>query len=814
MIRQQQRSRLVGALVLLLLFGPSPSAAAAGAEDPSDEVLLRGLGLPTDGPGLLEFFRIRSTGTASSARLTALIEQLADDTPRARDQACAELLALGPLALPALRQAVKDPDMPRVAAAAERCLQALEHDSSHLTSAALRLLALRKPEGAGEAILQFLPLAEDESVLDEARSALGLVAFNRGKVDPALERYLEDKMPVRRGILLDVLCQQARDEPRALLRRLLQDQAPSVRVRAALALARGHDAEAIEILIDLMGQLPLAQGRQAEEFLGSLAGELGPRITLADDDISRKNCREAWQKWWKQPPAGQTAAALTEEVRKRTLSDPDRARMQNLVNDLGDDTFEVREKASSGLKALGPPVLPLLRAAARSTDPEVSQRSKGLLQEIDKGKTPPLDPAVPRLLAVRKAAGAAETLLKFLPFAEDESMSEGVQQALNALAARDGKPDPALLRALEDRTASRRAAAGEALCFNRDADTLPAVHKLLKDPEATVRLRVGLSLTQRRDRAAIPVLIALLDEVPEEEANSIEDYLRWLSTDRSPPELASAANAKKRREGWSAWWTGQGPRFEPPERPVALLPGRVLGYTLLVQSQNGQVSEVDQAGKVRWTISNLLTPMDAQVLPGDRVLVSEYGGMRVTERNLKGEIVWQKALASSPLNAQRLADGRTFIALRNQLLEVDRNGREAQSIARPMNDVMSAWKTRAGQIVLITSQAQCVRLDRTGRELKSFRVQGVSNFGNELLANGHILVPLAWQNRVTEYDAEGKIVWEATTALQPISAARLPNGNTLVACQQWPPHIVELDRKGKQVAEIKTTMYTARVRRR
>jgi len=89
----------------------------------------------------------------------------------------------------------------------------------------------------------------------------------------------------------------------------------------------------------------------------------------------------------------------------------------------------------------------------------------------------------------------------------------------------------------------------------------------------------------------------------------------------------------------------------------------------------------------------------------------------------------------------------------------------------------------------------------------------VSNFGNELLPNGHVLIPLSWQNKVFEYDADGKVVWEAS-AVQPMAATRLPNGHTLVALQQWPPKLLELDREGKQVAETAATTYVNRVRRR
>jgi HEAT repeat protein len=601
-----------------------------------------------------------------------------------------------------------------------------------------------------------------------------------------------------------------------LLRRLLRDPTPSVRLRAGLALAAGHDPEAVPVLIDLLGELPLAQGRQAEDLLAGLAGTLGPKVNLADNEVSRRNCRDAWRKWWQEPPAELAPSGLLDEVRKRSLSEPERVKVQRLIDDLGDDGFGAREKASTELKALGQVVLPLLRVAAHSRDLEVRRRAQELLDGMGKDSTPPLSPAVPRLLALRRPGGAVEVLLNFLPFAEDELVREEVQHALNTLAAQEGKPDPLLMRALADRAGVRRAAAAEALCNCRSGgEHLAAVRKLLKDPEAGVRARAALALAGRGDREAVPVLIALVGELPADEAGPVEDYLTWLCGDRPPPALSAedARSAAKRQEAWAAWWEAHGARVELGERPARLEATRQLGFTLLVQPQQGQVVELDQQGKVRWQINGLGGPQDAQVLPGDRVLVAEFSLNKVTERNFKGEVLWQKAVAGQPLGVQRLPGGTTLIVTRNQLLEVDRSGRELFTWNRPFGDLMTARKLRDGQIVCVSNQATCFRLNRGGQEVKSFRMQGTSSYGNDVLPSGGVVVPLSWQNRVTEYDPEGKVVWDAQV-LQPVAAQRLPNGHTLVSSQQWPPRIIELDRAGKQVAETPATSYTVRVRRR
>jgi hypothetical protein len=437
---------------------------------------------------------------------------------------------------------------------------------------------------------------------------------------------------------------------------------------------------------------------------------------------------------------------------------------------------------------------------------------------MEKTAPVPLPLAVPRVLALRRPAGASEALLAYLPFADDERILGEVYEAIDAVAFRDGKPDPAVVKALDDKSPGRRAAAAEALARGPNDQDREAVRKLLKDPEPLVRLRAALGLARARDRSAVPVLIALTAEAAAGVASAAEEYLARLTRDQLPPAVVAAGDAEaarpKRRDAWAEWWKTRGDNVELVDQPVAVVPSqRYLGYTLLVQNQTATVCEVDTAGKTRWQITGLSGPQDAQVLPGDRVLITESASRRITERNLKGEILWQKDAGNFPISARRLSDGHTFIVCRNRISEVDRSGREVRAINRPANDVMTAQKMRDGRIVIVSSQSCLVVLDSTGRELKSVRLLAVSNFGNDVLPKGGVLVPLSWQNKVLEYDAEGKVVWEAEVP-QPVSAFRMPDGHTLVSTQVWPAKVIELDRDGKQVAETAAASYVLRATRR
>ena len=107
------------------------------------------------------------------------------------------------------------------------------------------------------------------------------------------------------------------------------------------------------------------------------------------------------------------------------------------------------------------------------------------------------------------------------------------------------------------------------------------------------------------------------------------------------------------------------------------------------------------------------------------------------------------------------------------------------------------------------------RLDTTGKVLKTFRIPNVWSMGNDVLPNGDVLIALqAPMNKVTEYDPDGKVVWESGAVMNPIATTRSPNGNTLIVSQQWPNKLVEVDKSGKQVVDLTLQGQTMRVRRR
>ena len=508
---------------------------------------------------------------------------------------------------------------------------------------------------------------------------------------------------------------------------------------------------------------------------------------------------------------GVDGPALLDYFKKRTFKEANPKEMAVLVQQLGDDDFETREKAYDRLLTLGAGALVGIKDAEKSKDAEVSRRADELRQRIEAKAEPSIQAATARLIARAKPAGAADVLLNYLPFAADHQVTDEICKALAAAALVGGKVEPSLLKALDDKIAIKRAAAGEALARAKVADQLPNVRKLLKDPEPSVRLRTALALVPLKDKEVLPVLIDSLAHLNPEHLWPVEEILVRLAGEKTPTISlgTNEATRKQARDAWQEWFDKEGKSINLAklEEPQAML-----GYTLVVQ-QNinrivggvrkpavGEVIELDAARKPRWKFDVPTYPVDAQIVGPDRVLIAEYQGGRVTERDFKGNVVWEKAVGGNPIGVQRMPNGNTFVVMQNRLIEIDRNGTEAFSLNRQNHDIFRARKLRNGEVVFVTNNGMLSRIEaKTQKVLKTFNVGQIPVlFGSiDVLPSGGVVIPDFQQNRVVEFDAEGKQV--ASFNVQwPNSVMRLPNGNTLVASQNT-RKVAEYDRNGREV---------------
>ncbi len=103
--------RYVVLLLLMAWVDLSARAAGAGADSAADEELLRAANIPTDGPGLLDFFRKRTPDAPTRSRIQTLIRQLGSSVFAQRERAGRELVSFGPQATALLRKAMNHTDL-------------------------------------------------------------------------------------------------------------------------------------------------------------------------------------------------------------------------------------------------------------------------------------------------------------------------------------------------------------------------------------------------------------------------------------------------------------------------------------------------------------------------------------------------------------------------------------------------------------------------------------------------------------------------------------------------------------------------------
>jgi hypothetical protein len=509
------------------------------------------------------------------------------------------------------------------------------------------------------------------------------------------------------------------------------------------------------------------------------------------------------------------AAGLLAFFRKRTLSDADRRGIADLIIQLGHRSFARRESASRKLESWGPPALQFLSASSKAgKDLEVVRRSQRIVETIQRGPGVLLPCAAARQLARLKPDDAIPVLLSYLPFADDESVQDTVFLALADLGNRSDRLAP-LRAALKDPLPIKRAAAGFVLC--RASEKMRAeARKLLADGDDIVRLRTAQGLLAARDRQGVPALIGLLtSKVPDVGWQAEDLLLRALgeATTVPAPSTPGVSGRKEYRDRWVKWWQTNGAKaaltsleHEPAQR----------GWTVVSQMSTNSVFEIDRKGKTRWTISDLAGPIDARVLPGDRVLIAEHHGSKVTERNLQGTVVWEKRLDDRPIQVQRLPGGNTFICTYNALIEVTREGREVYR-HRPegaTGSIYAGVKLRNGRIVCITLDGRIFEVESgTGKVLRSTSSGMNGCYSIQVLPRGHYLVSSYNEGKVHEIDAGGKVVWKYDLATA-YHAERLPGGNTLISSHGG-SRIVEVDRNGKLLSDHATNQQNVwRVHRR
>ncbi|MEI6773110.1 MAG: hypothetical protein WCL90_16270, partial [Planctomycetota bacterium] len=460
-------------------------------------------------------------------------------------------------------------------------------------------------------------------------------------------------------------------------------------------------------------------------------------------------------------------SSLIQFLVQRSEDKIDAIQIKALIAKLGDDNFETREQTSATLNAIGIAALPDLKTASKSPDVEISRRAKDCIQKIEEGSRKFVVAASIRLLGKKNPQGALATLINYSQFAELDQTTEDLIQAIISTGSSNGTPEKPIIDAIGGKNALAKTVCAEALAIINPELFKKEALSLLDSDEPRVRYKIALTFAKLGDKRSIAPLVNSISSVSQWESSLLDHMLRKLLPSNMPALGLSQPELQKE-------WAKR--TADTSKISVALLTvsARNYGKTLVVLLDAGKVIMLDSSNNILWKIDGLQFPLDAQILTDETVLIAEHQGNKVTERNKKGEILWEKKI-DGPLAVQKLEDGSIFIASKSNVVFVDQKGKELSEFTPPNAEpIMKANIASNGDLCLVLStlqgNAKFVRFDKNKKTVASYDIDVRTSGGKvDILPNGNSLITEVYGNRVIEFNNEGKEVWQFECE-QPVAA--------------------------------------------
>jgi hypothetical protein len=533
------------------------------------------------------------------------------------------------------------------------------------------------------------------------------------------------------------------------------------------------------------------------------------------------------------------ASALVEYLKIRTLTDLDQNKIGDIIKKFGADDFEVRVKATEEIERFGPAAIGPLKTAERNSDPEVAYRAKQALKHMEKVPHSQVAAAAVRAVVKLKPKEAAAVLIGFLPMADTDEVAEEIRTGLISLAVTDGKPDPALVAALEDKSVVRRAAAYVALIEGgpageriRSKEAFPLVKAAVRKETDTDAKFLGLwvMLMTSREKEFVPDLLELIPKLPRGRIWQLEEFLLQLAGDSKPDAKfgKSDEQLKKAKDAWTAWWGKKGEKLDLVKFDFK---PRITGFTDIIEYDYRGYGvyrvvtlgpDLKEKAKIGGTgVNQINYPSDVKKLANGNYLIAEQNGNRITERDSTGKIV-KTTNVSQPLSIDLIPDGGIVVVCRNQVVQFDKEMKTTWTFQRAQYDIMGGRRLPGGDVIFVTNTfqgANCYRVGgKDGKEVGKALTFGRIQQYQSIDATGDDKIMVCEFNRVIEYDLKtGKELWKYDVN-SPTSCQRLPNGNTLITLINQAPNgkVIEIDTTGETVWEYesKDGLRSARAYRR
>lgn len=186
----------------------------------------------------------------------------------------------------------------------------------------------------------------------------------------------------------------------------------------------------------------------------------------------------------------------------------------------------------------------------------------------------------------------------------------------------------------------------------------------------------------------------------------------------------------------------------------------------------------------------------------------------------EGKEVWKTQ--SGAKDATQFPDGNILITYKNKVVEFDKDKKQIWSYTKSKEDaeLITAWRLPDSKtlIVVLGDRPRLIEVDSEGTTVSSTKLdpEQIKNHHMQTrmarkLANGNYLAPHLFGYSVREYTPDGKVVADFQTDTDhfggqdaknwPFTAIRTPAGTTVVGCT-YGNRVVEFDAEGKIVWEL------------
>ena len=173
--------------------------------------------------------------------------------------------------------------------------------------------------------------------------------------------------------------------------------------------------------------------------------------------------------------------------------------------------------------------------------------------------------------------------------------------------------------------------------------------------------------------------------------------------------------------------------------------------------------------------------------------------LQVTERTPENRVVWTH-VSYEPYACFRLEDGRTAVVAEREVYIVGPDGKSKKMLYRDHRRLLrGAGLLPDKTIGFFQSSSHLIEVDLEGNVKRETEIENEGIGSIETLPNGHLLLPMTFDNKVIELDVNRRPVGVFAAGLRgPRGVQRLPGGDIAVT---WKKGIATFDSKGNRIGQ-------------